>query len=41
MYKIYMNMISANSRRQWRIEEPGVVQSIGLQNVRYDLETKQ
>ena len=26
----------ANSGRQWRTEEPGVLQSMGLQRVRYD-----
>ena len=31
----------ANSRRQWRIERFGVLQSIGLQRVKYDLATEQ
>ena len=33
--------IWANSGRQWRTEEPGVLQSMGLQRVRHDLATEQ
>ena len=33
--------IWANSRRWWRIEEPGVLQSMGLQTVWHDLATEQ
>ena len=33
--------IWANSRRQWRIEEPGMLQSTGSQRVRHDLVTEQ
>ena len=31
----------ANSRREWRTEEPGVLQAMGSQRVRYDLATEQ
>ena len=30
-----------NSRRQWRTEEPGVLQPMGSQRVGHNLETKQ
>ena len=33
--------LSKNSRRQWRTEEPGVLQSMGSQRVRRDSATKQ
>ena len=33
--------IWTNSGRQWRTEEPGVLQSMGSQKVRHDLVTKQ
>ena len=33
--------VHANSRRQWRTGKPGVLQSMGLQRVRHDLETEQ
>ena len=33
--------IWANSGRQWRTEEPGVLQSMGSQRVRHDLATEQ
>ena len=33
--------IWSNSWRQWKTEEPGVLQSIGLQRVRHDLATEQ
>ena len=33
--------ISTNSRRRWRTEEPGVLQSMGLQRAKHDLATKQ
>ena len=36
-----MDMNWANSRSWWRMEEPGVLQSIGLQRVRYNLTTEQ
>ena len=31
----------ANSRRQWRTEKPGILQFVGSQRVRHDLETEQ
>ena len=31
----------ANSRRQWKTEDPGVLQSMGLQRIGHDLTTKQ
>ena len=31
----------ANSRRQWRTEKPGVLQSMGSQRAEHDLETEQ
>ena len=33
--------IWASSKRQWRTEEPGLLQSTGWQRVRHDLESKQ
>ena len=33
--------IWANSGRQWRTEEPGILQSMGSQRVRHDLATEQ
>ena len=33
--------ILANSRRQWRIEEPGVLRSVASKRVRHDLVTEQ
>ena len=33
--------VAANSRRQWRTEEPGRQQSMGLQRVQHDLTTEQ
>ena len=36
-----MDMNLTNSRREWRTEEPGVLQFIGLQRMRQDLVTKQ
>ena len=33
--------VYANSRRQWSIGKPGVLQCMGLQRVRHDLETEQ
>ena len=36
-----MDMILANSRRQWRTEEPGVLQSTGSQRVGHDSATEQ
>ena len=32
---------ATHSRRQWRTEEPGMLQSMGLQRVRRDLVTEQ
>ena len=34
-------MSLANSERQWRTEEPGVLPSMGSQRGRHDLETEQ
>ena len=36
-----MDMNLSKSRRQWRTEEPGVLQSIGSQRVRHDSMTEQ
>ena len=36
-----MNMNLSKSGRQWRTEEPGMLQSMGLQRVRLDLMTEQ
>ena len=33
--------VYTNSRRQWRTGKPGVLQPMGLQRVRHDLETEQ
>ena len=33
--------LSKNSKRQWRTEEPGLLQSMGSQRVTHDLATKQ
>ena len=35
------NSMDMNLRKLWETEEPGMLQSMGLQRVRYDLATKQ
>ena len=36
-----MDMNLSNAKRQWRTEDPGVLQSRAFQRVAYDLATKQ
>ena len=36
-----IDMNLSKLKRQWRTEEPGVLQSMGLQRVRHDLATEQ
>ena len=38
---IQWTRILANTKRQWRKEEPGTLQSMGLQRLRHDLVTEQ